>query len=334
MAEQTPMTIEGPINNIFLTEKVVKFQVNNEIFIGFEKSNKAVTLLRDYLQDLGQVTIKLECPMPLKRTLDKQTKVNQIVLTNHTKIYLENQLIFFPAEQSEDVALINDAIDYAIQQEKEQEINNTVKVIEQKVYPKVNQLQTANKQSSVATVDSKVIKKGGFYKVAGGKEVPDAPKIESEINKLVEDSGRVLNLIILEVGKDDEKAWARVRVEDALTKQFKDDAVIHHYNTLQDAFLLDLITAFEEQRRDKWTKKLLCPENPIEGLDSVTNKPILSSFAKRAIIIRLLKFKQFSERDAITKAASRAYLKMLNREWRTKEEIEDELREVELVNSQ
>ncbi|HMC00717.1 MAG TPA: hypothetical protein VKN14_06750 [Flavobacteriaceae bacterium] len=329
MSDQEVVTFEGPLYSIFSTDKVVKFGIQDRFFIAFKKH---VTLLKDYMtKDREGTKAKLILPIPATKSKDKQNNDReQFVLTDHTKIFLDDQLIFFPIEQVEDLALIEESIASAEELEKENELI----VMEKQKNALANQKATPKQLSrSESGVDKKVIKEGGFYKVAGGKEVPDAPKIESEINKLVEDSGRVLNLIILDFGKDDEKAWARVRVEDGLTKQFKDDGVIHHYNTLQDAFLLDLITAFEEQRKDKWTKKLICPDNPIEGLDPITNKPLLTFFSKRAIIIRLLKFKQFAERDAITKAASRAYLKMLNREWRTKEEIEDELREVQLVNS-
>ncbi|PNX46582.1 MAG: hypothetical protein BV457_07445 [Thermoplasmata archaeon M9B1D] len=163
MAQTDTKTIIGPLEKVFSSDKVIKFSVSGFYFIGFEKDKaQYVTLLKDYItKEREGVEIKVIVPQPEKKIHDDFSKVDQITLTNHTKIYLEDQLIFYPAEQTEDVALINDAIDYAIQQEKEQEINNTVKEIEKEVYPKILQnesraLTTQNNQltnSSSSIID-------------------------------------------------------------------------------------------------------------------------------------------------------------------------------------
>lgn len=333
MAEQQTIAFVGPLEQFYLSEKVIKFVVQGKYFIGYERSNKAVTLLKDILNPGREGTMmKVEIPVPAKISLDKQTNIEQLVLTNHTKIYLEDQLIFFPAEQQQELENLETINQYVTEQEQEKnqkEIDKQITNIPKKQYlpalPKQLSRQGTNQPSAL------VLKKGNTYFVAG-KEIPDAPYIEKEINKLVEESNRIINLYIIDFGKDDEKAWAKVRCEDQLTKQIKEDGVIHHYNTVFDAYLLDLITAFEEQRRDRKTNKLICPNNPILDIDD-HNKPILTAEAKRQLAIRILKFKQFAERDAITKAASRAYLKMLNREWRDADEIQHEQFEIEMVNT-
>lgn len=312
--------ITGPLEKTFCTDKVIKFMVSGNYFVGFDKNY--ITLLKDYLtQEREGIEVRVVVPQPEKKSRDKILKVDQIILTNHTKIFLEDQLIFFPAEQQEDVDLINDAIDtYVEEEQKQKDLIEQKRELGKPALPK--QINRA-----YDLINKDVVKEGGFYKV-GDKKIPDAYKIQGELNNLIEKSGRSFNLLIIECDKNDDKAWAKVRVEDNDTHQSIEDEVVHHYNTLRDAFLLDLLNSYEKALRQG--KQAV---NPIEGFDEF-NKPILTKEAQKSIVIRTLKFKQFAERDAITKAASRAYLKILNREWRSKEELASEQLEVELVNSQ
>ncbi|RLC81045.1 MAG: hypothetical protein DRI61_04465, partial [Chloroflexi bacterium] len=74
-------------------------------------------------------------------------------------------------------------------------------------------------------------------------------------------------------------------------------------------------------------------KKPIEGWDD-EGRPILSPEAKRKIYERFLRFRMFAVRDAITKAARRAQLKIMNKEWREEPEIEEEEREVKIVHKE
>lgn len=337
MAEQQEfVTFTGPLSKIFSTNKVVRFVIQERNFVAF---NDHVTLLKDYItKDREGTEAKIMLPIPVSKTKDKQTNIEQIVLTNHTRIFLDDNLIFYPAEQVEDLAIMESAIASAeeLAQEYEQEQQTKPKdkeviVMDKQKRALANQQATPKQLSRTSDIiDNRVIKKGGFYHVEGGKEVPDAVTIEKEVNKLVESSGRVFNHLLLVQDKNDEKAWAKVQVIDMSTGQSKEAGVVHHYNTCADKFLLDLIKNFENKTKDK-RGILICPENPILSIEN--HKFELTPFAKRSIAIRLLTFKQFAERDAATKATSIAYLRMLNRDWRDADEIQAELDEVELVNS-
>ena len=334
MAEQKEkkeetVTFEGKLEKVFQTPKVLKFTLGERLFVAFD--NKHIQLLKDYIvTDREGTNCKIIIPIPVTKSKDKKTNAEQIVLTNHTRIFLDDQLIFHPIEQEQELQHMEDDIAYAEQLEEEQRVNHQKEkeeIGQNNLIVSENKKLASQKALPKQLSKSLIVKEGGFYNV-NGKKIPDAPKIQEEINNLIENSHRIFNLYIVECDKTDEKAWAKVRVEDMQTHQIIEDSVVHHYNTVYDAFLLDLLNSYEKSL--KQNKPL---PNPIDHIDENTKKPVLTAEANKNIIIRILKFKQFAERDAITKAASRAYLKILNREWRDQDEIDSEQLEVEIVNS-
>ena len=181
-------------------------------------------------------------------------------------------------------------------------------------------------KEKTTTLDKEVIKEGSFYNVKG-KKIPDARRIQQEVNQLTEKTGRVLCTETIEASKDRNKAWARVRVIDKDTGQYTEAFVVHHYVTLFEVFILDLINQFESGNAKELT------QHPIQEFNQESGKFILTPQANRLLFTRMIRFKQFAERDAESKAARRAQDKMLNREWRTKEEIEYEKLEIEMVQA-
>ena len=154
-------------------------------------------------------------------------------------------------------------------------------------------------------------KKGGYYQVAGHKE-PDAALVQQFAN----DSG--VNLKIISVEQNEISAKAVIQA--VLNGQTVDAAVIHHFDTSRDVIALEVIESMQRKRM-----------KPIEGYQE-DGRPMLSQETNYRIYKRYIRFKNFSLRDAVTKACRIASLKILNKDWRNQEEIESETSEVRLVN--
>ena len=154
-------------------------------------------------------------------------------------------------------------------------------------------------------------KRGGVYKV-GGHEEPDAWLVQQWANQ----AG--VSTEIIEATQTTEYAKAIVRAR--MGEQFVDESVIHVFDTHKESIALEIIEKMEREGK-----------KPIEGWDD-EGRPILSPEAKRKIYERFLRFRMFAVRDAITKAARRAQLKIMNKEWREEPEIEEEEREVKIVH--
>ena len=154
-------------------------------------------------------------------------------------------------------------------------------------------------------------KKGGYYQVAGHKE-PDAALVQQYAN----DAGVDLKIITAE--QDD--IGVKAVIQAVLNGQTVDAAVIHHFNTSRDVIALEVIESMQRKRM-----------KPIEGYQA-DGRPLLSQETNYRIYKRYIRFKNFSLRDAVTKACRIASLKILNKDWRNQEEIESETAEVKSVN--
>lgn len=159
----------------------------------------------------------------------------------------------------------------------------------------------------------KLEKKGGYYRVAGHNE-PDAWLVQ----QWGAEAGVTLRVIYAE--QDDKTAKAIVRAQ--LGDLFVEAAVIHHFNTTREVITLETIDIMERKRK-----------SPVVGIDQ-DGHPLLSTETMYDIYKRLIRFKNFSVRDAITKASRIATLKILNQDWREPEEIEAEVAEVRSVNAE
>lgn len=141
------------------------------------------------------------------------------------------------------------------------------------------------------------LRKGTSYRVKG-KETLDSMLSYQQANL------RNISTFIVDKGQDSEKAWATVQAVHPRTGQKIEDTVFFYFDSVKDLFLLEAI--------EKAEKKGL---NIIQGFDE-DGKPIIQIDSQRALIRRFIRFKHFAVRDAITKAARRALLKMMNIEWR------------------
>jgi len=151
-------------------------------------------------------------------------------------------------------------------------------------------------------------KLGGIYRV-GDKEIADAWLVQQWANE----AG--ISTEVLEFKQTDTYAYAKVR---AINRQgqFVDAVVYHDYDTIKEMFAFDLYK--------KYT-------NAIEDFDE-NGKPIWTLDFKKRLYERFIRFKVFALRDAITKACRIAQLKLLNKDWREKEEIDAEIIEIKTVN--
>ena len=157
-------------------------------------------------------------------------------------------------------------------------------------------------------------KRGGTYEVEGHEE-PDAWLTQCWGNE----AG--INIEILDQTRQTED-YAMAVVRAHLGNQFVDEAVVHYFSVSKEIIAFEVI--------EKMLKK---GENPIEGYDE-DGKPILSQQAKYRIYKRFIRFKNFALRTAISMAARRAILKIMNREWREEEEIEAEEREARIIEEE
>jgi hypothetical protein len=180
---------------------------------------------------------------------------------------------------------------------------------------RVKNLEPTNKSREIRRQEGsmKLEKKGIYYMVGGHKE-PDAALVQQWANEL----GVSLRVMVAE--QDDTSAKAVVRAEK--NGQFIESVVIHYFKTSRDVIALEIIEGM--QRRH---------QNPIEGYRE-DGRPVLSQETNYRIYKRVIRFMNFAIRDAITKAARIAALKILNRDWREPEEIASEAAEVRSVNAE
>ena len=156
-------------------------------------------------------------------------------------------------------------------------------------------------------------RKGGVYKV-GGHEEPDAWLVQQWANQ----AG--VSTEVREAIQTDEQAKATVRAY--MGAQFVDATVIHQFTISRELIAFEIVEKMEKDGK-----------KAIEGYDE-EGRPILTQEAKYRIYKRFMHFRNFAIRDAISKAARIAQLKILNKEWREEEEIEAEASEVKMVHEE
>ncbi len=163
-------------------------------------------------------------------------------------------------------------------------------------------------------------KKARTYRTEDG-EVPTAAMVNRNANR------HRLCTEVLEYIVTDDLIRAKVRVTDPVTGQFKEDGVAFTRNAFVAKKTIDIIS--------KHIRK-----NPgiVASIDPVTLRPELSDTAmiydmpaKLFVAKEVLKSWNFLGRFAVTTAERRCQDKLLNAEWREKEEIELERAEIEDV---
>ena len=145
-----------------------------------------------------------------------------------------------------------------------------------------------------------------------GQYVPDAWIVQQWANA----AGISIEIVTAEQTETKAKVVVRAKKEG----QYVDAVVIHEFATTREVVTFETI---DNMLRDRKT--------PVVGYEE-DGKPILSDEAKYDIYKRYIKFKNFSIRDATTKASRIAILKLMNKEWREPDEIEAEAAEVRSVN--
>lgn len=163
-------------------------------------------------------------------------------------------------------------------------------------------------------------KKARTYKTEDG-EAPTAAMVNRNANR------HRLCTEVLEYTVTDDLVRAKVRVTDPITGQYKEDGVAFTRNAFVAKKTVDIISKHIKKNPDL-----------VVGIDPITLRPELSDSAKiydvpaKIFIAKeVLKSWNFLGRFAITTAERRCQDKLLNAEWREREEIELERSEIEDV---
>lgn len=158
---------------------------------------------------------------------------------------------------------------------------------------------------------------GGSYKV-NGAEVPDSARIQNIAN----DAGICVGIL----ESEQNQVFARVRVRGILGKQSVEGEVWVDFDTEMKLLMMEFINK---------NKGVL---DHFEGLDPVfidgaqIKQGDIFVDAKYALVHAMLTLRKFAIRTATTKASKIVQMKLLNKEFREKEEIAEEKSEQDLVS--
>jgi len=161
---------------------------------------------------------------------------------------------------------------------------------------------------------------GAGYKVQG-KYRPDAASIQGAANK---------NKVSSEILKSiQNREYAEVTVRTHLGSQYVDTIVHHDFENNRRMLLLEMASKHPETVSG-FSDDGMPIFNPDATFEDKSGK---TKSLMYTVMHSLLADINFSLRDATTKAASAGQAKILNREWRSEEEVEAETRERELVET-
>jgi len=178
-----------------------------------------------------------------------------------------------------------------------------------------------------------VPKKGGYYEVAPGKFEPDAFRVQEEANEAK------IKTRIVHAEQTDTHAMVIAEAErkDGVVVQ---GVVFHDYDTIQAKKIMEMFKKILAGKQIFWGEKgqrrkiepFIDPKNPFTMSENGKMIPALTGMGMAKIMDDMLRFRDFSLRDATTKAMRIAQLKATNEDWRDIEEIESEEEEVKTVN--
>jgi hypothetical protein len=179
----------------------------------------------------------------------------------------------------------------------------------------------------------RIPKKGGYYEPAPGKFEPDAYRVQEDANE------ELISTKIVHV--EQTKDYALAITEASNSRGQKVQAVVNHdFNTIMLKKVMELFKKVHAGQsvsiglkgHRKRIEVFNDNNNPfIMGPDGEMI-PNLTGMGMVKVLDDMLRFKDFSLRDATTKSMRVAQLKILNREWREDEEIKAEKEEVKNVN--
>ena len=178
-----------------------------------------------------------------------------------------------------------------------------------------------------------VPKKGGYYEVAPGKFEPDAFRVQEEANEAK------IETRIVHAEQTDKFAMvvAEAKRKDGVVVQ---GVVFHDYDTIMAKKIMEMFKKILAGKQIFWGEKgqrtkiepFIDPKNPFTMSETGKMVPALTGMGMAKIMDDMLRFRDFSLRDAATKAMRIAQLKATNEDWRDIEEIQAEEEEVKSVN--
>jgi hypothetical protein len=179
----------------------------------------------------------------------------------------------------------------------------------------------------------RIPKKGGYYEPAPGKFEPDSWRVQEEANEAkistrivtAEQDGRH-SIVIVEATAQDGRVVQGV--------------VNHDFNTIMGKKIMEMVKKEMAGKHIFWGEKgmrrKIKPfkegEPPFFVAENGEMIPNLTDQGTAKIMDDMLRFRDFSLRDATTKAMRIAQQKALNEDWRDEEEIKSEEDEVKTVN--
>lgn len=164
----------------------------------------------------------------------------------------------------------------------------------------------------------KVSKKGGSYRV-GGKEQPDAWRIQEEANEAK------ISTEVVRTEQTDTYSEVTVRAYDK-DRWYTEATVRHTFKTIAREHLFGYL---EKQIEGTLDEPIFQDIN--RPFDPVTNDPVLTPQGTLMFLKFMTRTQNFAIRDAETKAMARAQRKVLNYDWRETDEIESEKNEIKQV---
>ena len=178
-----------------------------------------------------------------------------------------------------------------------------------------------------------VPKKGGYYEVAPGKFEPDAFRVQEEANEAKIQS----RIVQIEHTDSHVLVVAEATRPDGVVVQ---GVVLHDFDTVMAKKIMEMFKKVLSGKQVFWGEKgqrrkiepFEDPKNPFVMGENGKMVPYLSGMGMAKIMDDMLRFRDFSIRDATTKAMRIAQLKATNEDWRDIEEIKAEEEEVKSVN--
>ena len=161
---------------------------------------------------------------------------------------------------------------------------------------------------------------GAGYNVQG-KYRPDAASIQGAANKN-EVSSEILKAI-------QTKEYAEVTVRTHMGGQYVDTIVHHDFENNRRMLLLEMASKHPETVSGFSDEGMPIFNSDATFVDNAGKTKSLMYTVMHSLLADI----NFSLRDATTKAESAGQAKILNREWRSEEEVESEARERELVET-
>ena len=176
-------------------------------------------------------------------------------------------------------------------------------------------------------------KKGGYYEPSPGKFEPDSWRVQEDANE-----AKISTRIV----KAEQNDWYSEVIAEATAPDGRVvQGIVHHdFNTIQAKKIMEMYKKVLSGKQIFWGEKGMRrkiepfndPKNPFRMSESGKMIPDLTGMGMAKIMDDMLRFRDFSLRDATSKAMRIAQQKALNEDWRDKEEIEAEEDEVKSVN--